>query len=365
MRIRQAAAHFRPRARLRRPPGPTASTPPPRPALPAPPAGRRPAARPPGAPGHSAAARIRSATRPPPPTSAGIAPAPATRRPAQPAASPRARGRTPVGPSRFRSRPSPGAERVRSENRQPDGAPRRTRPPGSGPGPAPIPSRWSLSLRCLELVERSKDRRGRENCWGPARKAGCPPARRWASPFRPRRGGESARRVPGAQRRCRSVRVPQVPGQRAPRRPRALARTARRPLLAANRLPPPAPAPRHMPRPRCGARSRSNACPPTAACAAVGGCTNRSPITSTASVASVRPTPASTIPKLRLRACSVSSSSIRPSTVSCASSIDVPAGSVTVNVSTGSTRRSSSVGTVSVPAVAPAANGSYPAATAW
>ena len=61
----------------------------------------------------------------------------------------------------------------------------------------------------------------------------------------------------------------------------------------------------------------------------------------------------------------MSSSSIRPSTVSCASSIDVPAGSVTVNVSTGSTRRSSSVGTVSVPAVAPAANGSYPAATAW
>ena len=203
MRIRQAAAHFRPRARLRRPPGPTASTPPPRPALPAPPAGRRPAARPPGAPGHSAAARIRSATRPPPPTSAGIAPAPATRRPAQPAASPRARGRTPVGPSRFRSRPSPGAERVRSENRQPDGAPRRTRPPGSGPGPAPIPSRWSLSLRCLELVERSKGAgellgtrpQGRMS---PSQTMGLPipaPARRRKCPARPRRSATVSERA--------------------------------------------------------------------------------------------------------------------------------------------------------------------------
>ena len=119
-------------------------------------------------------------------------------------------------------------------------------------------------------------------------------------------------------------------------------------------------------RPRCGARSSSNACPPTVVCAAVGERTNRSPITSTASVASVRPTPANTIPKLRWRARSVSSSSIRPAAVPCASSIDVSAGSVTVtvNVSTGSTRRSSSVRTTSVPAVAPAATVTCPAATA-
>ena len=74
------------------------STPPPRPGPLAPPSARlppgrsrprlRPAAGPPGAPAGSTGARTLSTTRPPPPTPAGVAPAPGTRRPVRQAASP-------------------------------------------------------------------------------------------------------------------------------------------------------------------------------------------------------------------------------------------------------------------------------------
>ena len=123
------------------------------------------------------------------------------------------------------------------------------------------------------------------------------------------RGGEGPRRVPGAQRRCRRVRSAQVPRKGTPRR------AAHLPELAGAALDQRADFHARRQRAVSPSRRRLNACPPTVAVAPPGGGTKRSPITSTASVASVRPTPANTIPTLRWRACSVSSSLIRPTAV--------------------------------------------------
>ena len=92
----------------------------------------------------------------------------------------------------------------------------------------------------------------------------------------------------------------------------------------------------------------------------------RPPITSTVSAARVRPTPASTMPKLRFRAAAASLSVMVPVASDRAMLPGAAAGSaaVTVNVSTGSTCRSSSVGTLRVASVSPAMTVSTPAASA-
>ena len=118
--------------------------------------------------------------------------------------------------------------------------------------------------------------------------------------------------------------------------PRARARTSRRPPPAASQFPPPVPPPANTPRPPPAASDPAAGRGPGVPLSRRPRPARRSaprgspPIKSTVSVASVRPTPASTIPRLRCRAWAVSSSSIRAS---------VGMGIVTVNASGGSPRR--------------------------
>ena len=148
--------------------------------------------------GRLGAPRTRFATRPPPPTSAGIAPARETFPLPLLAASPRVRGRTPVGPSRGRNPSSPRERgslgpqpRGLNSSPQPATPGRGTRPKGvasaglSHAGGPPLPG--SDPGQALAFSRREGDYRGS------ARKAGCPPARRWASQSRPPRGCEGAR----------------------------------------------------------------------------------------------------------------------------------------------------------------------------
>ena len=117
-------------------------------------------------------------------------------------------------------------------------------------------------------------------------------------------------------------------------------------------------------RPVSASRRSRNSCPPNAACGSDAGRWNRPPITSTASAASVRPTPASTIPSARRRAVSASSSAILPVAVApLTSAFGVPV-THTVNVSSASTRRSSTVCTVTVPSRLPGTIARVPV-TAW
>ena len=117
-------------------------------------------------------------------------------------------------------------------------------------------------------------------------------------------------------------------------------------------------------RPVPASRRSRNSCPPNAACGSDVRRWNRPPITSTASAASVRPTPASTMPSARRRAVSASSSAILPVAVAPLTSAFAVPVTHTVNVSSASTRRSSTVCTVTVPSRLPGTIARVPV-TAW